>query len=590
MQDPASGSPWVIPMAILATFVVGFAIVRFIMSCWKTVPPNMVAVVYGRRHGGKGYKIVKGGGFLRIPILEQVAYLPLNVLQIPIEVTKAPDQKGVRIDVKAMANVKIESADEALSLAIERFLNRSEDQIKGIAKENLEGNLRSLVGTLQVEELIRDRAKFQGAVLQEAAQDMAKLGLKIDLLNIQAITDENGYIEALGKKQTAETVESARIGQANAKRDADIQVAQADQAARIAEAKSTEAISNATRERDTVKAHNDAQVRASQARIEIVAESAAAEEQLNLNVARVAAEQGQTEAEIKLQETVRRRTEAQLNATMIVQAEKTREAELIQAESKKQALVIGANAQREALVIQAEAAQAAAVNQGEAFRIKAEKEGQGTQAKMVAEAEGRKAEASALQIESEAKAAGRKAELLAEAAGIEAKGLADAKANEAKLLSEANGRKALLLAEAEGAMQKAEAFKVLDASGKMLLILEHLPAIITAAGDAVGKAISPAAEAIGEGLGNVKEIRLVDLGVGGVNGNGKGNVLSQFINSPVEALFAIVRQADATGMGAVLRSSVAKMGIDLDAVLNDAKHTADGSVTDVSTTEVVRGK
>ncbi len=587
-QDLPGTSLWVIPMAVVFVVIVGFAVVRFIASWWKTVAPSEVAVVYGRKHGGKGYKTVKGGGFLRIPILEQVAYLPLNVIQLPIEVANAPDSNGVRITVRGVANVKIKSDDETLPLAIERFLKKTEAEIKAVAKENLEGNLRSLVGTLQVEDLIRDRGKFQQAVLGEAGADMAKMGLTIDLLNIQEIKDENGYIEALGRRQTAEVLRNATIGEAEARRDADISSAAAMQAGEIAKAQAEQEISNAVRERELAAAGNSAQVQASQARIKIVAEAAAAEEQKKLNVANVAAVQAQTEAEIELQEAVRRRTEAELNATTIVQAEKAKQAKIIAAGADKEARIIVANADREAQIIKAEAAQAAAASEGEAIRIKSEKEGQGEQAKLTAQAEGRKAAALASQAEAEAKAAGRKAELLAEAVGTEAKGLADAKANEARLMAEANGRKALLLAEAEGAKEKAEAFKALDASGKVLLILEHLPDIITATGDAVGKAISPAAQAIGEGLGNVNEIRLVDLGGAG-GSNGKGNVLSQFINAPVEALFAIVRQADATGMGGVLRSSMAKMGIDLDSVLKDAKSgVSEGHAPEVSTAEVAR--
>lgn len=528
------GNWWIMPAVLisLAAFVALF--IRSIVKCYKTVAPNQVAVVSG--WGGK--KFITGGGVFVWPIVQKVQYLLLNVMTIPVEVINVPDSNGALVSVRGVANVKILSDMEHLPRAAERFLGKSEQEIIYTAKENLEGNLRAIVGKLRVEELISDRASFQQNVLNEAAGDMKKLGLEVDLLNIQDIRDERGYIESLGKRRTAEVVRDATIGEAEARRDADIKSAQARQAGEIAKAQAQQEISNAERERDEIVARNAALVQAEQARIAIAAETAAADERKRLNVAQVAAEQARVTAEIDLQEAIRRRTVAELNATQIEKA----------------------NKDAEAAVITAQGQQDAAVRLGEAERIKEEKRGQGAQARMSAEAIGRKASAEALQAEKEAEAAGKKAILLAEADGIKAK----------------------LIAEADGTLKKAEAYAQLDEAGRLLMILEALPPILEALGVHV---VAPAAKAIGDGLGNVKEIRLVDLG----GGSGNGNILTQFANTPVEVLFGISQKLEASGMMPAFKALLSKAGINLDPVLAGMKEVSTSGTPDKPTDQAKVG-
>ncbi|HRH25610.1 MAG TPA: SPFH domain-containing protein [Parcubacteria group bacterium] len=566
---------FVIPTAILLLAVVTVIVVRFLIKQYNRVSPNTVAVVYGKRNGEKGYRIVTGGGFFLWPVIEEVKYLSLNIMSIEVAVVNAPDKNGVLLSVKGVANVKIRSQTEHLPAAIERFLGKSEEEIKRIAKDNLEGNLRALTGTLTVEELIQDRTKFQAQVLQQVGADMAKLGLDIDLLNIQNITDDKGYIDSLGRKQTAGIHRDAEIGEAEARRETAIKTAEARQAGEIATSLADQKVSDAHKQRDMAVAENKAQVEAAQARISIVSQAAAAAEQKKLNIATVEAEQAQVEAEIGLQESVRKRTEAKLNATTIVEAEKGKEAKIIAAEAARRARVIEAEATKEARIIEANADQEASVLEGEASRIKSEKEGLGAQARMTAEAAGRVKVAEATRAEKEAEAAGRKALLLAEAEGEEARLMATARGTQATLMAEADGRKALLLAEAEGAEKKAAAFAKLDEASKAMLILEHLPAIIGALGDAASKVIVPAAEAIGEGLGNVKEIRLVSMG--GQNGSVDGNVLSQFMKAPSEALFGLFQRINAAGLGPMVKSMLSKYGIDVSDLFPEPAKLAGGS-------------
>src|SRR5512143_1564049 len=153
--------PFVVLFVLLALFI---AIALFSRNYLK-VSPNMVAVLSGRKRklsDGRvvGYRMVKGGAALRIPLLEKVEYLSLNVMTIPLEIKRAYTLKGVPVSVKAVANVKIRSDDTSLQAAAERFLSMTHDQIRQVIFQTLEGHLRSILGTLTVEEVNSDRTSF----------------------------------------------------------------------------------------------------------------------------------------------------------------------------------------------------------------------------------------------------------------------------------------------------------------------------------------------------------------------------------------------------------------------------------------------
>jgi flotillin len=503
-----------------------FGLFMAISKNWIKVSPNEAAIVSGRQYKTadgqrkRGYKIVTGGGFIKFPVLDKVEFMKLNVMSFPVEVKNVPDVNGALVTVIGIANVKVSSDPASIELAVERFLSMTRQEIEAVAKENLESNLRAIVGTLTIDSLIKDRQSLQQAVLDEAVGDLKKMGLGVDLLNVQDVRDERGYIESLGKKRTAEVVRDATIGEAEAKAEADVKSAEARQRGEIAQALADQKISDANKERDVVIAQNEADIAAKRARIPIRAEIASADERKGLEIAQVEADKARVEAGVELQIAERKRKEAELNASTIVQAEK----------------------QKEATIIAADAEQEAATRKGEAYRIKESKEGEGDRNKRTAIAEGRKAEAEAHQKELEAEAAGQRA----------------------KLLAEAEGEKAKLLAEAEGALEKAKAFKELDEAGRFLMILDASPLAIRAIGEAISHFMKPTADAIGQGLANVEEIRLIDMG----NGNGNGHsVLSQFVNTPVESIFGLLQKMDAAQLMPLARAAFSQAGIDLDGLL-----------------------
>ena len=543
---------------ILALIAAFFVLVAIVSRYYKKVPPNSVAVITGRTHKVKvrdasgaeqtierGFRYVSGGGFLLVPIVEEMEEMSLTVIPTEVSVNDVPDKNGALVSVDGIANIKVMSTDNLLPLAIERFLGKTPEQIKATCYMTLEGNLRGVIGTLAIEELLRDREKFQSSVMGEAGIDLNKMGIGVDTFKIKSITDTRNYINSLGKKQTADIVRDATIGEANAKRDSDKQSAEARQIGETAQAQATKNISDANRDRDMAIADNEAQIKARQAQIPIAAEIAAANRTKELNTATVDAEKAKVTAGIALQEEERKRNEAQLNATTIVTAEKN----------------------REALVIAADAKAKAAERDGEAERILKEKQGLAQQAKDTGDAAGRKAIASAVQAEMEANAAGEKATLLAKAAGKEADLLAAAAGTKAEKLAIAEGLRQYLLAEAEGALKKAEAFKALDEGGRFLMILNALPPIIEALGVAAEKALTPAAEAIGDGLANVKELRIIDMGGSSAGTAGGKNVLGQFVNLPVETIYGLVNKLKASGMMPLVEGLAKKYGFDLNQLM-----------------------
>ena len=528
---------YIVPFAIVAVGLTGLGVLLAVGRNWIKVSPNTIAIVSGRKYKvmvgetetTRGYRIIAGGGFFKFPILEKVEYLSLNVMSFPVEVQEVPDKMGALVTVKGIANVKVSSAESSIGLAVERFLGFNVDAIKGVARENLESNLRAIVGTLTIESLIQDRSSLQEAVLREAVSDLKKMGLQVDLLNVQDVRDDRGYIDSLGKSRTAEVKRDAAIGEAQAMRDSDLSTSEANQQGEVAKANAARAVSDAERERDVQMAKNAALVQADQARIEIAAKTAAAQESEKLKVATVEAEIAETNARSKLQEAEKVRREKELDASQIVGAEKDKEAR----------------------IIAAQADQEAAEREGEAERIKQEKIGLGEQAKLTAIAEGRKAAAEATE-----------AELVAEAEGIKAKGLA----------------------EAEALRKKAEAYAELQDAGKLLMAIEASPAAILAIGTALGEVMKPVAASVGEGMASIGELKIIDMG--GANGNGHGNVLKQFVNTPAETIFELVEKFAATGTLDMVLKAAQAAGLELPASIAGGGTPGNGSPDVVVEAEV----
>jgi flotillin len=225
-----------IGLAIIAILV----ILAFIKANLRICHPNEILVFSGRRRRLKdgaevGYRIIKGGRGLRIPIIESVTRLPLNIIPIDLELTGALTNGVIPINIQAMANVKIAgSEEEGLSNALERFLGKNITDISPVAKENIEGSLRGVLATLPPEEANSNRLEFAERVVGEARSDLMRLGLVLDTFKIKNISDDQGYLEAVGRRKNAEVRRDAKITEANAEAEARLVAAEAKKKGSVA--------------------------------------------------------------------------------------------------------------------------------------------------------------------------------------------------------------------------------------------------------------------------------------------------------------------------------------------------------------------
>ncbi|MCC6214664.1 MAG: flotillin family protein [Polyangiaceae bacterium] len=181
-----------------------------------------------------GFRFVRGGRSLRLPLLEQVDTLDLSMLTVQVHVTGAFSKGGIPLTIQGVANIKLPGDEPLLSNAVERFLGRTREQIYYVAKETLEGNLRGVLASLTPEELNEDKQRFVHTLLEEAEHDMSRMGLVLDTLKIQNVTDEVSYLSSIGRIRGASLNQEQAIAEASARADAAVQQAQNSAAAEIA--------------------------------------------------------------------------------------------------------------------------------------------------------------------------------------------------------------------------------------------------------------------------------------------------------------------------------------------------------------------
>jgi flotillin len=280
MSPEFSQGAFALAVAILFVVVVAVMTIRSLMVI---VPPNRAAVLTGRERkliSGErvGYRSVIGGRTLRVPILESVQHISLETFPVEISVANAFSKGNIPLNIEAIAAVKIASQPETIfNNAVERLLGKTEEEIWNLAKDTLMGNLRGVLATLTPEEVNEDRLGFARALSEDAGEDLAALGFHLDVLKIQNVSDERGYLEAIGRKRAAEAVRDAEIAeadaaaetrqrQANARQIAEIK--EADAAVQIAEAQNKLRVRKAELDREAQIVERTAQVKAQEAEVE----------------------------------------------------------------------------------------------------------------------------------------------------------------------------------------------------------------------------------------------------------------------------------------------------------------------------------
>ena len=222
-----------------AVALVVLILIGIIKSLVVICPPNRVAVISGRKRAlsdGRqvGYRLLQGGRTLRVPLIERVEWMSLNTIPLEVAVTNAYSRGTIPLNVAGIANVKVSSREGLLENAAERFLGRSSAQIGQIAKETLEANLRGVLATLSPEEVNEDRLKFSQQLIDEADDDIKTLGLELDVLKIQNVTDDVQYLTSVGRLLSAEVIRNARVAEAERQAEAEQAEAAARQVGQVA--------------------------------------------------------------------------------------------------------------------------------------------------------------------------------------------------------------------------------------------------------------------------------------------------------------------------------------------------------------------
>ena len=302
-----------------------WAFIVLLRQLYYICQPSEVLIFAGlRRRTGSGqtvgYRTVRGGSALRIPVLEEVMRLDLSNMIIDLRVENAYSKGGIPLNVTGVANIKISGDEPGIHNAVERLIGKSQDDIRHIAKETLEGNLRGVMSSLTPEQLNEDKVTFARTLLEEAEDDLQRLGLVLDTLQIQNISDDVRYLDSIGRKQLVELKRDSRIAEAEATSQSAVKQAENQRITDLRRLDKDLAIATANAEKRTT----DALTR----RAALIAEVEAS----------VGAELARAEAELPVQtERIKQVTE-QLQADIVAPAES--ECQTMMAEAKGEAATI----------------------------------------------------------------------------------------------------------------------------------------------------------------------------------------------------------------------------------------------------------
>ena len=397
MDQYKGGMNMSLTVGIILGVVAALILLLLVMGYLKA-PPDTAYIISGPR----SRRILIGRAGWRIPFLERVDKLSLNVMQVDVKTSEAvPTNEFINVLVDGVANVKISSDPELLRRAAESLLGMKREQMISMITQVLEGNMREIVGSVGLKEMVQDRQGVAKKITENVVPDMQKLGIEVVNFNIQNFKDNAGTIENMGIDNVEQIRKNAQIAKANAQRDIAIATSQAQQEANAVKVEAEKAISEQNMQ--LAVQQGDMKVKADTKRAE--ADAAYSIQQENQ---RKTIEVTRANADI-----ARREKEAELAEKEIALMERKLDAEV-----RKQADAMKYKAEKEA----------------EAELIRRQKEAEAQKYEALQQAEARKAEADAARYAMEQEAEGIRAKGIAEAEAIEKKAEAQKKMGEASIL------------------------------------------------------------------------------------------------------------------------------------------------------------
>ena len=370
--------------------IVVIALILIVMTGYVKSPSDTAYIISGLK---KEPKYVIGRSSIRIPFLQRMDKLMLKMISVDVKTEDSvPTNDYINVNIDSAVKVKVSSDPVKMKIAASNFLNKNEEYIRNSVVDVLQGNVREIIGQMKLEEIVQDRKKFADKVQENAAPDMAKMGLDIVSFNVQNVTDNGNVIENLGIDRVVSISKSAQISRAESERDIAVAKASAEKQANDARVEAETAIAEQNNALELKKQELKKQSDIKKAEADAAYEIQEQEQRKTIEIATA-------DANIAKQEK-----EAEIKEKEIAVKEKSLDAEV-----KKQA-----DAEKYARIQKADADKYEAEQRAEAEKITKLKEAEAIQARSIAEAEGTKAKG------------------IAEAEAIKAKGLAEAEAMEKK--------------------------------------------------------------------------------------------------------------------------------------------------------------
>ncbi|MBL7139848.1 MAG: flotillin family protein [Planctomycetes bacterium] len=369
---------------ILLIIVAVLSLLMFFIRCYRRCPSNKILVIYGKTGRGAA-KCVQGGAAFVLPIFQACQYLDLEPFVVPIDLKNALSQENIRVSVPTTVTAAISCDDALMMNAAVRLLGMTRQEVERQAEDIILGQMRAVIATMMIEEINRDRQGFMAKVNDAVSVELEKIGLALINVNIRDITDESGYIVAIGRKAAAEAINQAEIDVAEQERRGKTGVAERNRDMRraVAAANADAEIGEAEADRDRRQRVAGFDAQAYQA--ETVANAAKAGYTAEQRVAEEGARQKGESAAMEATGAIR-----------VAEQNAQREAELARATREearlKAEVIVPAEAQRSQIVIESDAEkqkrELVAAGEANAILVRMRAEAQGTQAVLDAKAKG----------------------------------------------------------------------------------------------------------------------------------------------------------------------------------------------------------
>lgn len=296
--------PWALAgvgTAVFFLIVMTIFVTRFLYLC----RPNEILILSGRNRkmaDGRavGYRVIFAGWAIKRPFVETVERMDMSLISVSMSMQGAYSRGGIPLSMHAVANIKISSEPDVVGNAIERFLGRNRAEIARVAKETLEGHLRGVVAELTPEAVNEDRLAFATKMKEESEDDLNKLGLHVDTLKIQHVSDERDYLESIGRKRIAEILREAEVAESDATRAAEESESVARARGEVAKTNARAAVQKKGNELRQIVAELDAEAKSEEERAKAAAEEARAHAEQELQRIRGELEQLRLEADVTI--------------------------------------------------------------------------------------------------------------------------------------------------------------------------------------------------------------------------------------------------------------------------------------------------